>query len=60
MPTDLETLKQRIAAHYDADTLVDLLDITAEQLLDAFEELILQHRDVFIDLEDVEVEDEED
>lgn len=56
---DIEILKQRIAARYDADVVVDLLGITVEQLLDAFEDLVLTHRDVFIDLEDVEIEDDD-
>lgn len=57
---DIETLKQRIASSYDADVVVDLLGITVEQLLNAFEDLVLLHRDVFIDLDDVEVEDDDD
>lgn len=33
----LRALKKRIAEVYDPDVLVDMLEITAEELLDAFE-----------------------
>lgn len=56
---DVETLKKRIATLYDADAIVDLLDISVEQLLDAFEELVLEYKERFIGVEDVKVEGED-
>ena len=53
---DLQRLKERILGRYDADYLVDVLDISAEDLLDAFElKLIEAHRnEVFSEIDDVE------
>lgn len=37
----LELLKERIADRYDPEYLVDVLGITTEEILDAFEEKLL-------------------
>lgn len=49
---DYETLKNRIADAFDTDTLCDLLRITVEDLLDAFEDRVIEYREEFSDLED--------
>lgn len=50
--TRLAVLKERIAEAYDADELVDLLDISSEELLEAFEEKLEEKRDLFHNWED--------
>ena len=37
----LEELKERIVSLYDPDLIVEILEITTEELLDAFEEKLL-------------------
>lgn len=49
---NLATLKERIAERYDPDYLVDILKITSEELLDAFEERVLAMREEFEEVED--------
>jgi len=36
----LEDMKEQLLKYYDADDLVDVLNITAEEILDAFEEKV--------------------
>jgi hypothetical protein len=38
---EVAVLKERVAERYDPDYLVDLLSITSEELLDAFEDRLL-------------------
>ena len=52
--TDVETMKQRILARYDADYIVDVLRISAEELLDAFEPKLLLMFSSFDELENAE------
>lgn len=49
---DLERLKERILERYDPDYLVDVLDITASELLEAFEERLIAKACEFTELED--------
>lgn len=50
--TRLSVLKERIAEAYDADVLVDLLDISSEELLECFQEKFLEKRPLFHNWED--------
>lgn len=49
---DIEVLKARIAERYDPDYIVDVLGITSEQILDAFEARLLEAADEFSEVED--------
>lgn len=49
---DLQTLKERIAERYDPDYLVDLLEITSEELLDVFEARLIEKREEFSEVDD--------
>jgi hypothetical protein len=49
----LEVLKERISHKYDADALVDILGIDVDALLEAFEDKLIEHRDLFLELEDL-------
>lgn len=51
---DLERLKERILERYDPDYLVDVLKLTSQDILDAFEDR-LEGVD-FSELEDEELE----
>lgn len=44
MTYTLEELKEYINAHFDPDELIELLDINTEQLVEAFEDLIIEKR----------------
>jgi hypothetical protein len=48
----IDLLKQRVAERYDPDYLVDVLDITSEELLEAFEDKLLERRYEFDEVED--------
>lgn len=52
-------LKERVANAYDADELVDLLEVSSEQLLEAFEDQLVLYRDKFLFLDDVDLEEED-
>lgn len=52
-PLPLNVLKSRIVERYDPDELVDLLGIDSLDLLDAFEDKLLERMDMFIDVEDI-------
>lgn len=49
---DLETLKERIIGRYDPDYLVDILQLTVEEILDAFPERLVEMAGEFSELED--------
>lgn len=49
----LNVLKDRIVERYDPDELVDLLGIDSLDLLDAFEDKLLERIHMFIDVEDI-------
>ena len=48
----VEELKEKIADNYDPDLIVEVLQITTEELLDAFEDRLMDNRNKFIDLEE--------
>ena len=55
MSHTLEELKEAVARDYDAVLVVEALDISVEDLLDAFEDRFMRQQDKFIDaLEDVQ------
>ncbi len=54
----LEELKKRIADRYDLDYVCDVLGLDVEMILDAFEDLVEVRRHEFIELEDVDKEDD--
>lgn len=49
--TPLHLLKERIVLAYDVDAVCDLLDVDVELLLEAFEDRLIERREVFSDLE---------
>lgn len=50
----LETLKGRIVDACDPDDICDRLALTVEELLEAFEERLLECRDEFAELEEMD------
>ncbi len=44
MTFTLEELKEYIVEHYDPDEFIDILDISTEELVEAFEDLIILKR----------------
>ena len=54
MKITLDVLKQRVAERYDPDYLVDVLDISSEELLEAFELKLIEKQDEFSEVEDDE------
>jgi len=48
----LQKLKERVADRYDPEYIVDLLSITSEELVEAFEDRLLANRDEFSEVED--------
>ena len=55
MSLTLEEIKDRLLKTYDPDDLIEALKITAEQLLDRFEDKLINRLDVF----EEELEEEE-
>lgn len=56
--TSLINLKQRILdAGYDVEYLCDVLCITPEELLEAFEERLVEYQHEFPEHEDLDLED---
>lgn len=56
----LDVLKARIADAYDYDYIIDMLDISVEMILDAFEDLLEDRRHLFEELEEIDIDFEED
>lgn len=50
--TLLTVLLERIANTYDPDYLVDVLGITSEELLERFQDKVMENREEFLNLED--------
>jgi hypothetical protein len=57
MPMLIDELRERILQEYDVDLLCEVLDITSEDLLDAFEHRFIDKQELFRELEDLYVED---
>ena len=55
MSLTLEEIKERLLKSYDPDDLLEALEITSEQLLDRFEDKLINRLDVF----EQELEEEE-
>lgn len=49
---DIRTLKERVAERYDPDYLVDVLGISSEELLEAFEDKLLANKELRAEVED--------
>lgn len=58
MKIKVALFKSRVAERYDPDYLVDILGITSEELVDAFEDKLLEKREDFDEVEDFEDDDE--
>lgn len=56
MSLTLEEIKERLLKTYDPDDLIEALEITSEEILDMFEDKLINKLDVF----EEELEDEED
>ncbi len=57
MSLTLEEIKERLLKAYDPDDLLEALEITSEQLLDRFEDRLINRLDMFEEeLEDEEIE----
>lgn len=56
MSLTLEEIKERLLKTYDPDDLIEALEITSEEVLDMFEDKLINKLDVF----EEELEDEED
>ena len=57
MSLTLEEIKERLLKAYDPDDLLEALGITSEQLLDRFEDKLINRLDVFEEeLEDEQIE----
>ena len=55
MSLTLEEIKERLLKTYDPDDLLEALEITSEEMLDRFEDKLINRLDVF----EEELEDEE-
>lgn len=53
-PSNVEVVKNRIADAFDPDELVDILGLTSLDILDAFEDVLLEKIDLFPEQHDVE------
>lgn len=58
MRVPINVLKARIADCYDYDYIIDMLDISVEMILDAFEDRLIERRDDFSELEGTDYNDE--
>tara|TARA_R100000654_G_scaffold57783_2_gene84365 strand:+ start:457 stop:630 length:174 start_codon:yes stop_codon:yes gene_type:complete len=52
MTFTFEELKEEIIREYDVDLVCEVLEITVEQLLDAFEDKLMIYRNKFVEEED--------
>lgn len=52
MGLTLEELKEKIADNYDPDLVLEALQITTEDLVEAFEDKVIENRHKFKDLEE--------
>lgn len=59
MSLTLEEIKERLLKTYDPEDFLEALEITSEQLLDRFEDKLLNRLDVFEEELSVEKEDED-
>lgn len=59
MKIPLALLKERICDTYDVEYVIDVLGLDVADLLDAFEEQLVQRRHLFPELDSVEEDDYE-
>ena len=62
MSLTMDEIKERILKRYDAEDLLEALDISSEELLDRFEDKFINRLQVFeesVDEQEVEVEQDE-
>ena len=62
MSLTMDETKERILSRYDAEDLLEALDISAEELLDRFEDKFINRLNFFeeeVDEDEVEVEQDE-
>ena len=59
MSLTLEEIKERLLRTYDPEDFLEALEITSEQLLDRFEDKLLNRLDIFEEELSVEKEDED-
>lgn len=62
MSLTMDEVIERILARYDAEDLLEALDISSEELLDRFEDKFINRLQVFeaeVDEDEVEVEEDE-
>jgi hypothetical protein len=57
MSLTLEEIKERLLKVYDPEDFLEALEITSEQLLDRFEDKLLNRLDIFA--EELEIEEED-
>jgi hypothetical protein len=57
MSLTLEEIKERLLKVYDPEDFLEALEITSEQLLDLFEDKLLNRLDIFA--EELEIEEED-
>jgi len=55
---DVEVLKNRVCDAYDVVDVVDILGLSTMDILDAFEDVLVQKREEFSDLENIEEEED--
>ncbi len=49
MTLTIEELKEYVLQHYDPDEIIEILDITTEELLEYFEDKLIDKRRIFDD-----------
>ena len=62
MSLTMDEIKERVLTRYDIDDLLTLLDVTAEEIVDRFEDKFINRLQVFeaeVDEDEVEVEQDE-
>jgi len=59
MSLTMEEIKERILMFYDPDDLLEALEISAEQLLDRFEDKLINRLDQFEEEFEIEEENED-
>ncbi len=58
MSLTMDEVRERVLARYDAEDLLEALDITSEELLDRFEDKFINRLTVFEEDVDGELEDD--
>ena len=56
MSRTIEELKEYILANYDPEDLIDYFQISSEEILDRFEDRMLQYSSIFEEIQELEAE----